>query len=407
MNLNLARRSRLVATLAVALLLLSMRELSIATPAVKSHLASTPTAIVLNGETARFAVIGDYGDAGPPEQAVADLVKSWNPDFIITTGDNNYRYGAAATIDANIGQYYHEFISPYKGSYGPGAAVNRFFPSLGNHDWYTAGAAPYLEYFTLPGNERYYDFTWGPLHVFALDSDPNEPDGVTSTSTQALWLRDGLAASTSCWDLVYFHHPPFSSGKHGSIGWMQWPFPEWGADAVLAGHDHVYERIDREGFPYFVDGLGGRHRYEFQTTPVTGSQVRYNDNWGAMLVVATRTEIVYTFVAINGSVVDTYTQTGGCLDVRTPTATSTAVETATPTAPATPTTGSPTPGATRTPTWTPTLHATATRTPSTTATRIASRTPTGTALASPSTGTRTPAATRPALPLYLPVIRRP
>ena len=61
----------------------------------------------------RFAVIGDFGLAGQPEAEVAALVKSWEPEFIITTGDNNYPDGAVETIDENIGQYYHAFIYPY------------------------------------------------------------------------------------------------------------------------------------------------------------------------------------------------------------------------------------------------------------------------------------------------------
>ena len=77
----------------------------------------------------RFAVIGDFGDAGSDEEAVASLVDSWNVDFIITVGDNNYPDGEASTIDENIGQYYHKYIHPYVGSYGEGSEVNRFFPS--------------------------------------------------------------------------------------------------------------------------------------------------------------------------------------------------------------------------------------------------------------------------------------
>jgi hypothetical protein len=126
----------------------------------------------LQANQVRLAVIGDYGTASKKEEAVANLVKSWNPDFIITVGDNNYPDGTALTIDPNIGQYYHDFIFPYNGIYGSGSATNRFFPSLGNHDWRATGALPYLNYFTLPGNERYYDFIWGPVHLFALDSDP-------------------------------------------------------------------------------------------------------------------------------------------------------------------------------------------------------------------------------------------
>ena len=257
-----------------------------------------------------FAVIGDYGQAGPELEAVAALVKSWNPELIITTGDNNYPSGSAKTIDQNIGQYFSDFIAPYYGEYGPGADVNRFFPSLGNHDW-DAGKPPqpYLDYFTLPGNERYYDFVWGPVHFFALDSDTREPDGVARSSPQGQWLQEQLAASTAPWKIVYMHHAPYSSGTHGPTIWMQWPYQEWGADAVLAGHDHTYERIIRDGFPYFVNGLGGSpNRYIF-ANPQRGSEFRYRDGHGAMRVTATETQLTFEFITVDGQVLDTYTLT--------------------------------------------------------------------------------------------------
>jgi tartrate-resistant acid phosphatase type 5 len=211
----------------------------------------------------RFAVIGDYGNGSQNEANVAALIKSWNPDFIITTGDNNYPDGDDSTIDENIGQFFNEFIAPYKGSYGAGAQENRFFPSLGNHDWYANNAQPYLDYFTLLGNERYYDFTWGPVRFFAVDSDSNEPDGAHSSSVQAAWLQTRLVASNSPWNIVYFHHSPFSSSFHGPSKRMQWPFAQWGADVVISGHDHTYERISRDGIWYLVNGLGGAGQYDF------------------------------------------------------------------------------------------------------------------------------------------------
>lgn len=250
-----------------------------------------------------FAVIGDYGSGSQDEADVAVLVKSWNPDLIITTGDNNYPDGAADTIDENIGQFFHEFIFPYTGSYGPGAQENRFLPSLGNHDWNTAGAQPYLDYFNLPGNERYYDFTWGPVHFFALDSDPDEPDGVDSGSIQAAWLQSQLASSTHPWQIVYMHHPPYSSGEHGSANWMQWPFAEWGVDVVISGHDHTYERISRDGINYFVNGLGGSSKYDFQNI-VEGSQVRFNEDFGAMLVGANGNMLRIQFITRQRVIVD-------------------------------------------------------------------------------------------------------
>jgi tartrate-resistant acid phosphatase type 5 len=258
----------------------------------------------------RFAVIGDYGEAGLGEKEVSDLVHSWNPDFIITVGDNNYPSGATDTIDQNIGQYYHDYIYPYKGAYGSGATTNRFFPSLGNHDWLTEGAKPYLDYFSLPGNGLYYTYVWGSVAFFAIDSDYHDLAGITATSRQAAWLKDALAASTSPWKIVYFHLPPYSSGSvHGSTTELQWPFKQWGASAVLSGHDHTYERIIVDGFPYFVDGLGGNGKYSFNSTPVPGSQVRYAGDQGAMLVTANRGSILFEFFNGQNQLIDTYTLT--------------------------------------------------------------------------------------------------
>jgi tartrate-resistant acid phosphatase type 5 len=271
--------------------------------------AITPTSTItpLPGEV-RFAVIGDYGEGNQAEADIAVLIDGWNPDIILTVGDNNYPSGSSTTIDDRIGQYYHGYISPYNGMYGTGAEENRFYPTLGNHDWIPEGAQPYLDYFILPGNERYYDFTWGPVHFFAIDSDEHEPEGVGRSSLQAAWLQAGLAASTSAWNVVYFHHPPYSSGYHGSTDWMRWPFAAWGADAVLSGHDHTYERLLVDGIPYFVNGVGGGGIYEF-VYPLSQSQYRYNAGYGAMLVTATEKEMRFEFFSRWGELRDTLLST--------------------------------------------------------------------------------------------------
>ncbi len=248
----------------------------------------------------RFAVIGDFGAAGPAERAVSELVKTYRPELVLTLGDNNYPHGAADTIDANIGQFYASFIAPYRGKYGPGASENRFFPALGNHDWYTEDAAPYLEYFTLPGNERYYTFSRGPVDFFSLDSDTHEPDGVNQASTQAKWLKTQASAARGAWQIAYMHHPPYSSGPHGPELYMQWPYREWGIDLVLAGHDHTYERFVIDGLTYLVNGLGGNHPYKFKS-PAPGSEFRYNERHGAQLCEATPTELRLSFVNVDGS----------------------------------------------------------------------------------------------------------
>jgi len=255
----------------------------------------------------KFAVIGDYGRGGDGEAAVAGLVRSKRPDFIVTAGDNNYPTGSADTIDENIGQFFHDYIYPYRGSYGPGAEYNRFFPVPGNHDLMDESGRAYFDYFTLPNNERYYDFVEGPVHFFAVNSDPSEPDGTTVGSVQEQWLQAKTSSSTAPWKIVYFHHAPYSSADvHGSNLYMQlWDFSAMGVAAVFSGHDHTYERIHVGPVEYFVVGAGDDHLYGF-TTPVAGSQVRYNETQGAMFVRAEDDRIEFRFYAVGGELIDEY-----------------------------------------------------------------------------------------------------
>jgi len=250
-----------------------------------------------------FAVIGDYGDDSLAEARVAALVNSLSPDLIITAGDNNYPAGSFETVDRNIGKHYGSYIHPYRGAYGGGrSSPNRFFPAIGNHDW---PPLAHVEYFELPGNERYYDFTWGPVHFFALSTYECEPEGVSAGSRQALWLKDKLASSKSPFRFVYGHHPPYSSGTHGSIKEMRWPFRQWGADAYLAGHDHTYERLLVGGMPYFVVGLGGKSIYPFGRA-LPESVFRYNADYGALLVTVEEGRALFRFHDIKGSVIDEF-----------------------------------------------------------------------------------------------------
>ena len=217
--------------------------------------------------------------------------------------------GAADTIDANIGQFFSGFIGGYTGKYGPGSATNRFWPCLGNHDWYApTGAQAYLDYFpSLPGNRRYYDVAVGNVHFFAVDSDPHEPDGIDVGSTQARWLQAALAASHECFNIVFFHHPPYSSGDPlFTEPEMRWPFLAWGADVVLTAHQHNYERLAIDGMTYVVDGLGGAlNRFGFLTTQ-PGSLVRYNAAFGALFVQVFDGRLDFQFKNTHGDVVDRF-----------------------------------------------------------------------------------------------------
>jgi len=271
--------------------------------------------ILENEEVLKFAVIGDYGSDSQAELDVANLVKSWNPDAVLTVGDNNYKgWDSSSAIIRSIGEYYCEFI---KNNNAPPEQVcinqitkNKFWPSLGNHDWGPALGDPplpiyYLNYFDLPGNERYYDFIEGNVHFFVLDSDPNSghPDGHTFDSIQGKWLEKKLKTSkdnTDNWNIVYFHHAPYTSSSRGSNSeHMRWPFKEWGTDAVLAGHEHLYERLEADGIPYFVNGLGGKSIYSFGA-PIKESRFVYNKDYGAMLITTKNHSLWFEFYSRDG-----------------------------------------------------------------------------------------------------------
>jgi tartrate-resistant acid phosphatase type 5 len=266
---------------------------------------------VMPGDSVRFAVIGDYGKSGSREFQVAELVKSWNPDFIITTGDNNYEEGLLSMAEENIGQYYGDYIYNHdapKDLRCNGKAfddgVNRFFPTPGNHDYYGNNSlTPYLTYFTLPGNERYYEFVWGPVHLFSVNS-MEHLDGA-SFAEQKEWFTERIQLSEAPFKIAYFHHPPYSTGKHGNHETMQWNFWELGITSVIAGHDHHYARIHKKNEPgliYLVNGAGGKSLYPCQENPLNPDNfdvVCYDENYGAMLITATRDRMTCMFSSID------------------------------------------------------------------------------------------------------------
>ncbi len=257
-----------------------------------------------------FGIIGDFGGNNAGSKAVAKSINSKKPDFIITVGDNNYPRGCLATIDENIGQYYSNYIGNYHGSYGDGASINKFFPTLGNHDWDASthcpagDTLPYEQYFTLPGNQRYYDFEKNGIHFFALDSDTREPSGNTKGSAQYKWLVEKLKNSKAHFKIAYFHHAPYSSSYHGSNKNLQWDFAKLGIDVVLAGHDHIYERIERNGILYFVNGIGGADSNYKTWWKIKGSKFIYNKTYGYMLATIAANKLTFKLYSQDSELID-------------------------------------------------------------------------------------------------------
>lgn len=115
-----------------------------------------------------------------------------------------------------------------------------------------------------------------------------------------MWLSNRLAASPAPWKLVATHHAPYSSS--GSAAAARWPYAEWGADIVLAGHSHNYERIEQDGFVYIVNGVGGAPLLGIDS-PMPGSRVHFDDRYGAMLAIANEQEITFEFYSTEDAVV--------------------------------------------------------------------------------------------------------
>ncbi len=256
-----------------------------------------------------FAVVGDMGSNDSHEAAVATMINSWHPSFVFTVGDNVY----TNSYPSDVGKYYHQYMYPHESNYGGSdtTTFNHFWPIVGNHDWdYSISA--YQNYFNL---QNYYTKQIGDIGFFVIDSDTREPGGTNSTSTQAQWIHTQITNSTAKWKIVLFHHPAYCSGDNPSNPYMQWPFENWGVDAVLNGHAHVYERILRDDnndgnkLVYFVDGTGGDGLGDFSNPTVNGSQYQDADDFGALEVIEKDDSLRFEFHEVTSSykLLDSYT----------------------------------------------------------------------------------------------------
>jgi hypothetical protein len=222
--------------------------------------------------------------ASSGDEATAKLLDGI-PGTVYTLGDNVYEFGTDA-----------EFANCYNPSWGRHKA--RTMPTPGNHEYFTAGASGYYNYFGAAAGEPargYYSYDLGAWHIVALNSMCENVGGCGATSPMVTWLRQDLAANPSSCTLAYWHHPVFTSGsEHGTDPKM---IPSWnalyaaGAEAILSGHSHNYERFapqtssgvadPAQGIREFVVGTGGRSHQTFSTIRAN-SQVRNSDTYGVL-----------------------------------------------------------------------------------------------------------------------------
>ncbi len=259
-----------------------------------------------------FVGSGDIAACGNVEgdEATAALLDGI-PGTVYTTGDNVYETGTAA-----------EFANCYEPTWGRHKARTR--PSVGNHEYGVANASPYYAYFGAAAGDPtkgYYSYDLGEnWHIVVLNSNCGDvPGGCGTNSAQAQWLRADLAANTDACTLAYWHHPRFTSSgpSAASMGPMWQALYDDGAEVILNGHAHVYERFAAQtptaladpatGIRQFTIGVGGKSFAGFASTPAANSEVRHNQTFGVLKFTLQAAGYTWQFVPVAGK---TFTDTG-------------------------------------------------------------------------------------------------
>ena len=277
--------------------------------------AATDPVIVVGGDIAcppgRSVTVTDCGQG-----KTGELLAALNPNYLLPLGDSQYDNGSAAE---------------YAGSYdvtGWGADKNISRPAAGNHEYRTTGAVDYYNYFGASAGDPtkgYYSwnitapdnsFRW---HLIALNSECAVLGGGSITagcgagSTQEAWLKSDLAANPNVCTIAYWHRPRFSSSTTTPSSTTYTAF--WndlynaGADLVINGHAHDYERFNSQtsagvadpakGLREFVVGSGGD---SFQTMgpAIANSVVSNASAFGVMKLTLHATTYDWQFVPAAG-----------------------------------------------------------------------------------------------------------
>lgn len=224
------------------------------------------------------------------QKYVSDLLVGGDLSAVLPLGDLQYENAELA-----------KFQQVFDPTWGRVKPLSR--PIVGNHEYGTAGARGYFDYFNGidspdgPAGRRgqgYYSFDLSNWHLIALNSNCAEVGGCGEGSAQKQWLEADLAANSSKCTLAYWHHPRFTSSRRGDatdMGPIWRELYEASADVVLTGHAHGYERFARQdpdgvadrarGIRQFVVGTGGKDFHSFPDV-APNSGVRNNDTYGVL-----------------------------------------------------------------------------------------------------------------------------
>ena len=233
---------------------------------------------------------------------------------VFTVGDNAYPSGSEG-VD-------RDFPRCFAPSWGSPRILRVIHPAPGNHDFDSGSGAPYFNYFGSragPAGRGYYSYDVGSWHVVSLNSELYFAAGTPAQArAQEGWLRQDLAASRARCTMAYYHRPAFSSGKHGGIQEVR---PLWrilyegGADLVLNGHEHNYERFlpqnadgvadSVRGVEEIIVGTGGGELRGVRYPLAANSVVEIHGHFGVLKLSLGADEYRFAFLDTAGRVWDT------------------------------------------------------------------------------------------------------
>jgi hypothetical protein len=249
--------------------------------------------------------------------ATSNLLTTTVP--VLPLGDDQYDLGALT-----------KFQQVYDPTWGRQKAIT--YPASGNHEYNTSGAAGYYTYFGSAASPQdanctanckgYYSYDLGAWHLIVLNSECSQVGGCAAGSPQEQWLAADLAAHSNTCTMAYWHRPLFSSGW--SLGdsavhdlWVD--LYNAGADLVLNGHDHDYERLTPQdpsgvadptnGITEIIVGTGGVNHTSFNS-PAANTVVRNNTTYGVLKLTLHPTSFDWQFVRETASGNGTFTDSG-------------------------------------------------------------------------------------------------
>ncbi len=299
---------------------------AVSTAGSKADASTKPDAVIV--AAGDIACGAESAGAKCEQQATSDLVMAQHPDAVLVLGDNQYECGQ-----------YDDYVKYFDATWGRFKDLIR--PAIGNHEYRTSdsvcpsappGAPGYWRYFgdraspQEPGCrlkcKGYYSYDVGAWHIIALNSECSHVGGCDKGSPEEQWLQSDLAAHPAACTLAYFHEPRWGSGSHGSIANSAAFWDDLyaaGAEIVLNGHEHDYERFapqapdgtadPEKGIREFVVGTGGRNHtgLSAKTGRIANSEVFDFKTFGVLKLTLHADSYEWQFVPVAGA---TFTDSG-------------------------------------------------------------------------------------------------